>query len=59
MQRLKTKTVICPVCDRGKLIIRSDTGPRLKVYKPEDSQKAEWFVKCQVCKSQVGVSVEQ
>lgn len=48
----------CPVCAKGHLLDEADRPGTVHaiLYKPEDAQSADWFLKCPVCKRQIGVS---
>lgn len=54
------KSVICPICSRGKIIIEDkDAGDaELYVVEPGSGKKAKWYVKCPACKRQVGFSIK-
>ena len=52
--------VICPLCGKGKLIfedINADGVP-IRLIMPGSKRKAKWYVKCNICKRQVGLSLE-
>lgn len=54
----KLKKIYCPVCNSGHIMDES-TGPTIThaiLYKPDESEGANWFLKCPKCKSQIGVS---
>lgn len=54
------KIIRCPHCFSGRLL---DASPKaaaeLKLYPPSQADKADWFVKCPVCKSQIGIEVRK
>lgn len=54
------KSVLCPVCNRGKVIIEDeDAGDaELHIIEPGSGEKAKWYVKCPACKCQVGFSIK-
>ena len=54
----KVISIKCPVCLTGRIIDASEKTDRKKLvtYKPEESDRAEWFVKCPKCGNQVGIS---
>lgn len=57
----KTHAVRCPVCGRGRVIDAAagvDLG-RLRLYGPEQADKAELFSKCPKCGLQIGISFEK
>lgn len=53
------KTMLCPVCNKGKILFADQGADPIRLIKPGSRQKAKWYVKCQVCKSQVGFSVKR
>ena len=60
-QRNRTGAVRCPVCGRGRVIDAAagvDLG-RLRLYGPEQADKAELFSKCPKCGLQIGISFEK
>ncbi|OGO91777.1 MAG: hypothetical protein A2Y17_13550 [Clostridiales bacterium GWF2_38_85] len=53
--------VLCPICKRGKIIIEekdADDVP-LQLILPGSKRKARWYIKCNVCKSQIGITVKK
>ena len=53
--------VLCPVCNRGKIISEekdSDDVP-LQLVLPNSRRKARWYIKCNVCKSQIGITAKK
>lgn len=60
-QLSRTRAVRCPVCGRGRVIDAAagvDLG-RLRLYGPEQADKAELFSKCPKCGLQIGISFEK
>jgi len=58
MQNIKAKGLMCPQCGKRKLLIEDEEEScdiQLELYKPE--QGAKWFLKCPVCKQQVGIKI--
>ena len=53
----KNKPIGCPLCITGRIIDASEktNEEKLITYKPNDAEKAEWFVKCPNCKKQIGL----
>lgn len=52
--------VLCPKCGRGKIIIEekdADDIP-LRLVLPGSKRKARWYVKCNICKSQIGITAK-
>ncbi|HBL84347.1 MAG: hypothetical protein A2Y17_05040 [Clostridiales bacterium GWF2_38_85] len=50
--------VFCPICGKGKIIMEdpdSDDVP-LRLILPKSKKKAHWYIKCTVCKSQIGIA---
>ncbi len=52
-------TVGCPVCNRGRLIdiARAGSSHLFMTHPPKSTEQAQWFVKCPVCKKQIGLSI--
>lgn len=61
MKSKDLRSVKCPVCLTGKILIEKNIlhNTKLHVYLPENSNKAEFFVKCNKCKNQIGFSFEE
>ncbi len=60
-QLSRTRAVRCPVCGRGRVIDAAagvDLGC-LRLYGPEQADKAELFSKCPKCGLQIGISFEK
>jgi len=57
MNSKELRSVKCPVCLTGKILIEKNTlhNTKLQVYSTENLDKAEWFVKCPKCKNQIGL----
>ena len=53
--------IFCPICNRGKLIIEEKDAEdiALRLVLPGSKQKARWYIKCCVCKSQIGISAKK
>ncbi len=51
--------LFCPVCGRGKIVVAISTkeAKKLCLLKPENADQASWFLKCYVCKNQIGLTV--
>jgi hypothetical protein len=63
MTRQQTATkniVLCPICGRGKIIIEEKTADDvpLRFVLPGSKRKARWYIKCGVCKSQIGITAK-
>ena len=60
MAQVQTRSILCPVCARGKLIKEADDGGAsgVSTYPPTLHHRAKYFVKCPVCKSQIGISLK-
>lgn len=53
--------VLCPICKKGKIFIEeedSDDMP-LQLVLPKSKRKARWYIKCNVCKSQIGITAKK
>ena len=48
----------CPVSKKGRIMDEREKegAARAILYKPEDAENADWFLKCPNCKNQIGVS---
>lgn len=55
------KGLKCPVCQEGRILnVPEGTDTRkISLYPPEQSHLAEWFVKCPVCKRQIGAATRK
>ena len=51
--------VICPLCKKGKVIFEDDDADDvpIRLIIPGSKRKAKWYVKCNICKQQVGLSL--
>ena len=47
----------CPVCGHGRILDEADRPDvcHVVLLRPEESDHADWFIKCQICKNQIGV----
>jgi len=56
-----TRPIICPVCTKGKLMDAPKHIPpwRIHTYTPPMNPNAQGFVKCKICKEQIGISIDQ
>lgn len=56
----KSKYKICPVCNRGKLIFenKDSNNTKIRLVRPDNNEKVHWFIKCSVCKEQIGIVFE-
>ena len=57
-QKHQSDYIICPVCNRGKLIFEdgeADDVP-IRLILPGSKRKAKHHIKCGICGSQVGFS---
>lgn len=58
MEKQKVKKVLCPVCGTGQIVAvshRTDAS-QWRLFRPEDAEEAELFLKCQACKKQIGLA---
>lgn len=53
--------LICPLCNQGRVLDESTRPGTIHaiLYRPEESEKANWYLKCPVCKQQIGMSPEK
>lgn len=53
--------VLCPVCGRGKIIIeeKDSDDVHLQLVLPNSRRKARWYIKCNICKSQIGITAKK
>lgn len=58
---VRIKIIRCPLCHEGRLLDASEHTDiqALALYPPDKSQDAEWFVKCPVCKHQIGMAIKK
>ena len=58
-QMSKLKSILCPLCNRGKIMIEDENTDNdlLQVVIPTGKRKAMWYIKCPKCKNQVGFSI--
>jgi len=54
----KIRSILCPVCARGKLIKEADDGSSsgVSTCPPPSHHRAKYFVKCPICRNQIGIS---
>lgn len=57
----KPQAVRCPVCGKGRVIdaAAGTDRSRLRLYGPEQAEKAEFFSKCPKCGNQIGISIDK
>jgi ribosomal protein S27E len=55
-----TNHVLCPICGRGKIIMEEKTSdePSLRLVLPGSKRKARWYIKCNICKNQIGITIK-
>ncbi len=48
----------CPLCGRGHLLDEAKRPGTVHaiLHKPEEADRASWFLKCPACHNQIGVS---
>jgi len=53
--------VLCPICGRGKIILeeKNSEDVPLRLVLPGSKRKARWYIKCNICKNQIGISVKK
>lgn len=55
-KRKKKKPLICPNCQKGRLIdANADIVTEVRILKEDDPWEADYYAKCSVCKAEVGV----
>jgi uncharacterized protein (DUF983 family) len=55
-RHFKRKPLLCPNCGKGRLIDENvDTISEVRVVAGNDSWEADYYAKCNVCKTEVGV----
>ncbi len=57
MKSNKNSYMICPACNRGKLISENQGTDdiAIRLIKPNGNKKARWLIKCPVCKEQIEI----
>ena len=58
---VRIKIIKCPLCREGRLLDASEHTDihALALYPPDKAENAEWFVKCPVCKRQIGMAIRK
>lgn len=58
-QRVQIRIIRCPMCGDGHLLDASEKADlrTLRLFPPNRCEDAEWFVKCPLCRRQIGVAV--
>jgi hypothetical protein len=53
--------LLCPICHTGKIIAEDNAvaDDMICLIPPGSRRKARWYVKCGVCKSQIGISLKR
>jgi len=57
----RANDVMCPLCHVGKLFIEDLDVPdncKLQLILPNSKLKARWYVKCYICKKQIGIRLK-
>lgn len=56
VKKRKKKTLLCPICGRGRIIDESEyTESEVRAVSDDDPWPADYYAKCNVCKGTVGV----
>lgn len=57
--RKPDRAIRCPICQRGRLLNAAEhTDLRtLRLYRPEQADRAQWFSKCPKCGQQIGFAL--
>lgn len=60
-QAVNSSYILCPICHRGKVIAENGEadGGGICLIPPGSKRKARWYVKCGVCKSQIGILLKE
>ena len=60
-QTRKRTHVFCPLCKRGKIIVEEKDSAEvpLRLVLPGGKNKARWYIKCNVCKNQIGITIKK
>lgn len=61
MIRQKVRKVLCPLCGTGRIVdvpVAVDTS-RWKLFSAEKPAQAELYLKCPVCKKQIGLAIQR
>lgn len=55
------RNIKCPVCGSGRLLSASKQADLrvLHLYPPDKNENADWFVKCPVCRQQIGMAMKR
>lgn len=55
------RKLFCPVCKTGHILdeAKRPGSVRAILYHPDDAANAVWFIKCQRCKNQIGMSPQK
>ena len=53
------RAIRCPICQRGRLLNAAEhTDHRsLRLFRPEQADRAQWFSKCPKCGQQIGIAI--
>ena len=53
------RAIRCPICQRGRLLNAAEhTDLRsLRLFRPEQADRAQWFSKCPKCGQQIGIAI--
>ncbi len=60
-QAVRIRIIKCPLCREGHLLDASEHTDlhALALYPPDKADHAELFVKCPVCKRQIGLAIRK
>jgi len=57
-KKFDTRTIKCPVCEKGLFYASKNVSYKnIRTYPPPTYDGAVYFVKCQRCRKQIGVSI--
>lgn len=53
--------LICPICHTGKIIAEDNAvaDDMICLIPPGSRRKTRWYIKCGICKSQIGISLKR
>ena len=55
-----TDIILCPICNRGKLIVQlARSEVNIIPLPPDQAECANWYLKCNVCKHQIGLTIKE
>jgi len=59
-ENTELRSIRCPICRRGRLVdVVIPAAYTLETHPPKNMEQSQWFVKCPVCKRQIGLSIQE